>query len=758
MVKFSLQDLHAAILKKDVFTIKLMMFEEDTISPKAGFKTEGRLWDYKGGCPGISRENDPAWARVAKNVLGFHNNRGGILIFGIDDNDYHFVGTNSYVDAKIFNDKIRKYLGDSIWVDFHREFIQSDQSFLGIAVVPPRGPLLARFTRSSPKDTAGKRIFEKGGTAIRRKDSTYILSKAGAEEEIRKSKVGLVTDVFAVNSEGYRVLNPEYTKFVHREELCKKVMDGLGNRKTSIVSLTGIGGTGKTALATWATLQAFDRGMFNYIVSITAKDRELTTSGIQALKPDLTSYESLLDAILEVLECNDSFSSTTEKEAMVKSLLEDSNILLYVDNLETVDDNRIIEFLDEIPYGVKAIVTSRRSRVRVSVLPIEVEPFSDNEALEYVEDLSSTPGLYYLQELSEAERLRICNNCDNIPLAMLWATTRSGSKKELIRFSDSLETTQKRGEELLEFSYRRVYDAMNGIEKRILKTLSIFSAPIKCESIIIGAKISFDDFADNIDVLVDDVFVKRSFCANQNDYVYSILPTTKKFLLNDYDGILSEAGIRKRLSDFFDAMDVIDPEERVATREFRRGGLGSENALIELGKNARENGDISEAEKFFEQALERTPSSWQAARELAELYRHDLRQLGRAYQYYQRAIQNCPEEERAYPILNREYGIILRESGETATIDQAIEHLRIALLHLPHDEIAACALGQIYSRKGMHNNVIGIVEKHAKSTNPKTLRFALPILYKAYKATNDILKTAKTKEVLDKNRIPYDFY
>ena len=105
--------------------------------------------------------------------------------------------------------------------------------------------------------------------------------------------------------------------------------------------MIGVGGTGKTALATWATLRAYDQNEFGFIVSITAKDRELTSSGIQALEPSLTSFEALLNNTAEVLGFPELKAEPIEsKEASVRKLLENSNGLLFVDNLETVDDAR----------------------------------------------------------------------------------------------------------------------------------------------------------------------------------------------------------------------------------------------------------------------------------------------------------------------------------------------------------------------------------------------------------------------------------
>lgn len=100
-------------------------------------------------------------------------------------------------------------------------------------------------------------------------------------------------------------------------------------------------------------------------MSITAKDRELTSTGIQALEPSLTSFEALLNNVLDVLNFPEyKAKDVKEKEASVRGLIADSGGLLFVDNLETVDDARIIQFLDSLPFGFRALTTSRRIGAR----------------------------------------------------------------------------------------------------------------------------------------------------------------------------------------------------------------------------------------------------------------------------------------------------------------------------------------------------------------------------------------------------------
>lgn len=144
----------------------------------------------------------------------------------------------------------------------------------------------------------------------------------------------------------FRVLSPQYPEFILRKQPCEEIVGSLADQRTAVTSIIGGGGSGKTALATWASLQAYEAKQFEYIVSITAKDRELTSSGIQALTPGKTTFDKLLDSILEVLRFSEYKSQAlSEKERTVRGLLAAGNGLLVVDNLETVDDARVIQFL-----------------------------------------------------------------------------------------------------------------------------------------------------------------------------------------------------------------------------------------------------------------------------------------------------------------------------------------------------------------------------------------------------------------------------
>ena len=123
--------------------------------------------------------------------------------------------------------------------------------------------------------------------------------------------------------------------------------------------MTGIGGVGKTALASWATLLAHEKKFFDYIVSLTAKDRALTSTGIVPLTPTLSSLVDLLREICDVTGFSElgQISDVSDLSKAVKvNILSQFKGLLLVDNLETVDDPLLISFLEDLPLPTRAIV------------------------------------------------------------------------------------------------------------------------------------------------------------------------------------------------------------------------------------------------------------------------------------------------------------------------------------------------------------------------------------------------------------------
>jgi LuxR family glucitol operon transcriptional activator len=153
--------------------------------------------------------------------------------------------------------------------------------------------------------------------------------------------------------------------FVGRTDDIKKITKLLEGSR-NVITISGAGGVGKTALALRVMQNLLQRSdqIFDGIVWLSAKETRLSYLGIEDIEPTVKNYEELLDAIFEVMGFGDPSASLEQKEIDVSTIFDlYKNILIVIDNLETITDDRITNFIldieDTFPI-VKILVTSRR--------------------------------------------------------------------------------------------------------------------------------------------------------------------------------------------------------------------------------------------------------------------------------------------------------------------------------------------------------------------------------------------------------------
>lgn len=747
-----LNDIVKAIEQQDSRLLILTMFDNNDSRPilKTGFGYERSTWDFKGTIPSAKKSDRDSWSGIAADVLAFHNANGGVLIFGINNINFQFEGCHELIDTKMFNDKLRHFLGDRIFVYFSREFIQADQRYLGIAIIPPRKSEFIRFRIDGYKPNRDL-YFSKGDIAIREKDETRIIRDSEAIRFLVDKGQSTAGSLFVVDEPQYRIIAPDYAKFIYREDYCNHLLKALRSPRTYVTALTGIGGVGKTALACWAVHEVYSAKDFDYICSVSAKDRELTTSGITAIKPMFTSYTQLLDQILTTL----GFSETApqdilEREKYCKCLIKNESILLFVDNLETVDDPRIIRFLEELPEGVKAIVTSRRLRVKVAAQPIEIGPFEENEAIQFLKSLATQKNRhFFIESMSESERIKVVNSCDRIPIVIEWFIGRCKTANEASDFADTLANNGFHSDELLEFCFRNVYAQMKQSMRTCLKVISIFSRPLPVEAISAGAKLQIDKVIDSLEELRDYALIESRYDDTYRDDCYFLLPVTRAFV---YREVKKQSGeeqtIRKNLSRWYEAGDILNPMERELMREIRRGGNHPELTILELAKQKRYQGDLDTAERLFKMAIERNHKSWTALREYAEFCRHDKKSIGDALNLYAQAEPFVPKRGPDRALFYREWALLTRQEGQDDSQKKAIERFTISLQENPNDRICRFALGQTFHRSNSIKEAIDILEPIKDSDDTKTRTDTRRILLECYDRRGDIIKAAELRALI----------
>lgn len=214
-------------------------------------------------------------------------------------------------------------------------------------------------------------------------------------------------------------LTPPNTPIVGREKELSEIEELL--RKNRLVTLTGIGGTGKTRLAQETAcrlLPEFSGGVF-FIALAAVANPELVTS-----------------EIANTLGVNESGGKNLT--AAVKEFLREKNILLVVDNFEQIVSAApsLAELL-AAARGLKILTTSRallhlRAEREFVVPPLALpetnsvfDDLSENESVKlFTERAQAIKSLFSLTEENSGSVAEICRKLDGLPLAIELAAAR----------------------------------------------------------------------------------------------------------------------------------------------------------------------------------------------------------------------------------------------------------------------------------------------------------------------------------------------
>lgn len=282
--------------------------------------------------------------------------------------------------------------------------------------------------------------------------------------------------------------------FVGRENELKEILRALGPLDRAwIISLTGVGGIGKTELALQAGQIAKQTRLFENVVWITAKDSWLTPEGIQSFETEysLVSLDDLLDTIIEVLEMDPRLyrASPVRKKEAVLEVLHTTSCLLIVDNLETVKDRAVIQFLtSEFPSPCKSLITTRLGGVTVSdegiaqtfsvaqtlvgQREIPIGPLSQEDAMVLFTRRAQKHELLFTLDEDFVKVREAVDKVARIPLAIEWVIGRMVLKKETLE--DAITQFNMPNSEGLTFCFENLIKAVGSRSQKVLLAISIF--------------------------------------------------------------------------------------------------------------------------------------------------------------------------------------------------------------------------------------------------------------------------------------------
>ena len=269
--------------------------------------------------------------------------------------------------------------------------------------------------------------------------------------------------------------------FFGREVELKKIADSLAEDARGWGALIdGPGGIGKTSLAIRAA-ELVPAGRFSRIIFLSSKERELTADGQHSLGNFiLPSYLEMLNAIARELGKSEITKTIEEERAeAVLRALRGADVLLLLDNLETLsepDRDQLFAFLNRLPRGCSAIVTSRR-RSDASAVIVRLDKLDWSAASELIAELAKNYDL--LRRATDTERRALYENTGGNPLLIRWIAGQLGlGRCRTIAAALEFLRSAPAGNNPLEFIFGDLLDTFSPNETKVMAALSYFTSPM----------------------------------------------------------------------------------------------------------------------------------------------------------------------------------------------------------------------------------------------------------------------------------------
>jgi len=250
------------------------------------------------------------------------------------------------------------------------------------------------------------------------------------------------------------------TGFVGRKQVIKDLIKQcLG--PYPVISVIGEGGLGKTALALKVAYEILDMpdSPFDAVVWSSSKTMQLTPTEIMRIEGAIFDSLGMLNTIAIGL-AGDRYNDPIDE---VIEYLQEFRILLILDNLETILDDRIKHFLTRLPSGSKILITSRIG-LGAFEIPTKLVPLDTSESIALIRSLARIRGVSKLIKMNNRKLGKYCEQMHNNPGYIKWfvSAVQAGIRPEEALHNSDL---------FLEFCLSNVYEYLSDESKELLTAI-----------------------------------------------------------------------------------------------------------------------------------------------------------------------------------------------------------------------------------------------------------------------------------------------
>jgi hypothetical protein len=420
-----------------------------------------------------------------KDAVAFSNSKGGYLIFGVNNN-FEWIGLDERSeeiidDANICN-VIDNYIDGTL--DFISNTVEIDGVyFFVLYIFPTDAKCIIPFKKDGQYNKKDWKTQKQQNIAVFKSGDVYC----------RRGSRSIKADrlFFKLKSIGFGVIENVtkqpimYNEFIGRQNYLQDLYLKLENKNNRIIQIDGIGGIGKTTFVHYFTSKLIENisfeNKFDFIIWTSSKRNKYTPNGIKELSEFIANYKELIDEIYQFITNNSILDESEvdvllDIEEIVLYFLTNNKVLLIVDNLETLNDVDLINFLENLPQSSKAILTTRETLGDFFLSRINLHGFE--KEIEFPQFLNSQFKIFTgrdiptFEDIYKTDSEKLYDYTKGMPLAGQLIAHQLAHGTPINIVLDNLKNG-KSYEDILSFCFKGSIDKLSIAEKNLLFIFSL---------------------------------------------------------------------------------------------------------------------------------------------------------------------------------------------------------------------------------------------------------------------------------------------
>lgn len=350
--------------------------------------------------------------------------------------------------------------------------------------------------------------------------------------------------------------------FLGRENEINKLMDDL--KYSPMKFICGIGGIGKTALAKEIAWKCYNNFLtktepyFETIIWTSAKKKEFLEKPIDN-SLYISTLEDIFSEIIRVADplLNKNKPLKEDYEKVARSILEEKKVFLIIDNMESIEDEKVLSFMSRLPAKSKALITDR-STEKAQIYAFHLKKLPELVSKKLIIKIASD----HKKIFTDNDLQKFADQVDGNPLGIIIAMGQIVSKG--LDVDDICKLLRESGSDsflnfILDYSYR----ALSENSKTILKILNLLDADeneiltgisgtLLCNWAELNENLTRESLQELISFsLISEV---KETSSNPHETIGKIID--KKF------------GLNQQVRDFIDSKIIHSDEKIIKLREF----------------------------------------------------------------------------------------------------------------------------------------------------------------------------------------------